>query len=94
MPASPDGNAVGIDRAERLTRVLDDRQAKSLERAEVGGVAEDMHRQQRGGALGDRRRRRVRVEVERDRVDVGKDRAGALVDHDVGAGDERERAGC
>ena len=34
----------------------------------------------------------VRVEVERDRVDVGEHRPRALVDGDVGRGDERERA--
>ena len=48
MPATADRHAVGIDRAERLARVLDDRQPEPLERTEVGWVTEDVHRQQRG----------------------------------------------
>ena len=93
VAAAADRHAVGVDRAERLARVLDDRQPEPLERTEVGGVAEDVHRQQRRRAVGDRRRGGVRVEVERDRVDVGEHGPGALVHGHVGAGHERERAG-
>jgi hypothetical protein len=50
-----------------------------------------VHRQERGRALGHRRGRRLRIEVQRARIDVGEDRPGALVEHDVGAGHERER---
>ena len=41
--------------------------------------------------VGDRRGGGLRVEVQRARVDVGEDRARALVEADVGARDERER---
>ena len=92
MAAAADRHAVGVDRAERLARVLDDRQAEPLERREVGGVAEDVHRQQRRRALRDRRRGGVRVEVQRHRVDVGEHGPRALVHGHVGAGHERERA--
>ena len=55
MPAAADRRAVGVDGAERLAGVLDDRQAHALEGRHVGGVAEDVDRQQRRRALGDRR---------------------------------------
>ena len=57
VPAAADRRAVGMDRAERLARVLDDRQAHRLERGQVGRVAEDVDRQDRGRAVGDRRAR-------------------------------------
>ena len=57
VAAAADRDAVGVDRAERLAGVLDDRQAEPLERRQVGGEAEDVHRQQRFRALGDRRLR-------------------------------------
>ena len=92
VAAAADRHAVGVDRAERLAGVLDDRQAEPLERRQVGREAEDVHRQQRLRALRDRGRGGRRVEVERDRVDVGEHRPRALVEHRVGRGDERERA--
>ncbi len=91
MAAAADRRAVGMHGAERLAGVLDDRQPVALERGDVGGVAEDVHRQQRRRATGDRGGRRVGVEVEGDRVDVGEHGGGALVDDRVGGGHERER---
>ena len=91
VPARADRGAVGVHGAERLAGVLDDRQAEALERREVGRVAEDVDRQQRRRALGDRRGRGLRVDVQRHRVDVREDGPRALEQADVGAGDERER---
>ena len=54
VAAAADRRAVGVDGAERLAGVLDDRQPEALERRQVGRVAEDVDRQQRGRALGDR----------------------------------------
>jgi hypothetical protein len=93
VPARAHAHPVGVDGAERLTRVLDDRQAKALERRQVGRVAEDVDRQQRRRALGHRRGRGLRIEVQRPRVDVGEHRPCALEEHHVGAGHERERRG-
>ena len=56
VAARADRGAVGVDRAERLAGVLDDRQAERLERRDVGRVAEDVDRQERRRALRDRRR--------------------------------------
>ena len=53
MAAPPTGRPSAWTRAERLAGVLDDRQAEALERRHVGGVAEDVDRQQRRRALGD-----------------------------------------
>ena len=47
MAAAADRRAVGVDGAERLAGVLDDRQAERLEGRQVGRVAEDVDRQQR-----------------------------------------------
>jgi hypothetical protein len=55
VAAAADRRAVGVHRAERLAGVLDDRQPVRLERRHVGRVAEDVHGQQRAGALRDRR---------------------------------------
>ena len=93
VPAGADRDAVGVDRAQRLAGVLDDRQPEPLERRQVGRVAEDVDRQQRRGALGDRRRGRLGIQVQGHRVDVGEHRPRALVEDHVGAGHERERAG-
>ena len=50
-----------------------------------------MDRQQRRGRARDRGGHRRRIEVQRDRIDVGEHRTCALVEGDVRAGDERER---
>jgi hypothetical protein len=91
VAAPADRDAVGVHGAERLAGVLDDRQPVALEGRHVGGIAEDVHGEERGRARPDRRGRRRRVEVQRQRVDVGEDRARALVQDRVGRGDERER---
>ena len=65
MAAAADLHAVGVDGAERLARVLDDRQPVALQRRRVGRVAEDVDRQQRGRAVGDRRGGGVDVQVQR-----------------------------
>ena len=57
----------------------------------LGGVAEDVDRDDRLRARRDRGRDRIRVEVERLRVDVGEDRRRAFVDRAVRRGDERVR---
>ena len=76
---------------EGLAGVLDDRQAEPLEGRRVGDLPEDVDRHHRAGATGHRGLRRRGVEVERHRVDVREHGAGALVEHRVGRGDERER---
>jgi hypothetical protein len=77
---------------ERLARVLDDRQAMApgqrLEGRHLGGVAEDVNRQQRPRAPAHRGRGGGRLEVQRDGVDVGEHRPRALVDGGVGGGHE------
>src|SRR4051794_1637995 len=89
--------ALGVDRAERLAGVLEDAEAvgggERLQLRHRRRVAEDVDRQEAGGALAERRRGGRRVEVERLRVDVAEDRPGALVEQAVGRGDEAERAG-
>ncbi len=96
VPAPADGPPVGVHRAECLAGVLDEPQVmalrKRLEGGHRGGVAEDVHRQQRARVLGDRGSRGLRVEVERDGIDVGEDRPRALIQRDVGGGHEREGA--
>jgi len=81
MATPADGRPVGVLSSERLTGVLDDREAVAgrqlLERGHVGGVAEDVDRQQRAGSLGDDGGGGLRVEVERQRVDVGEHRPRA-----------------
>ncbi len=91
VPASADRRAVRVERAEGLAGVLDDRQPEPLEGRDVGGIAEDVDREQRRRALGDRGGRGGRVEVQGQRVDVREHRRRALVEAHVGAGDERER---
>ena len=93
MAAGADPHPVAVHGAQRLAGVLDDRQAHALEGGQVGRVAEDVHRQQRGGAVGDGGRRRVGIEVQGARVDVGEDRPRPLEEHGVGARDEREGRG-
>ena len=93
MAAAADRRAVGVDGAERLAGVLDDRQPEALEGRQIGGVAEDVDRQQRRRARRDRRRGRGRIEVQRARVDVGEHGPRALEDRGVRARDERERRG-
>ena len=93
VAAAADRGPVGVSGPERLAGVLHDREAVGLERGHVGRVAEDVHRQQRGGAVGDRGRGGRGIEVERARVDVGEHRPGVLVEDRVGRGDERERRG-
>jgi hypothetical protein len=91
VAARPHRRAVGVHRTQRLAGVLDDRQAECLERGHVGRIAEDVHRQQRRGPLGHRRRGGGGIEVERHRVDVDEHRPGALVEDHVRRGHERER---
>ena len=52
-----------------------------------------MHREQRGGSLGDGRGDGVGGQVQRHGIDVDEHRSGALVHRDIGAGHERERRG-
>ena len=91
MPAAADRRAVRVHRAERLAGVLDDREAVALQRRHVGRVAEDVDGQQRARAPVIAAAAARRVEVERDRVDVGEHRPRALVEDRVRRGDERER---
>ena len=97
MAAGADHRAVGVDRAERLARVLDQPQAagldQPLERRHVGGVAEHVHGQHGGGALAHRGGGGGGIEVQRHGVDVGEHRLRSLVQHGVGRGHEREGAG-
>ena len=90
VPPRADGLTVGVDGAECLAGILDDRQPELLERRDVGGVAEDVDRKQRRRAVGDRGGRGGRVEVQRDRIDVGEDGRGPFVGDDVRTRDERE----
>ena len=93
--------AVGTDRAalvlgaERLGRVLDQRQAVPFaDRAqlvELARVAEHVDGHDRLRPRGDRRVDRGRVEVQRRRVDVREHRRRALEDEAVRRGDERDR---
>ena len=82
--------------ADRLRGVLDERDpvgvAQLPQRAEVGGVAAEVHRHHRARARGDAaldvRRREVRA---LGRLDVAQHRLGAGVARGVQRGDERER---
>ena len=51
-----------------------------------------MHRQKRTSTLGDSSRSSLGIEVESDRIDVGKHRPGPLVQSNICRGDKRERA--
>jgi hypothetical protein len=93
VAAAADRAAIGIRGAQRLAGILDDRQAELLERRHVGRIAEHMNGEQRGGASGDRRRGRRRIQVQGDRIDVGEHRARSLVQGDVGRGHEGEGTG-
>ncbi len=95
VAARADPATLGVDGAERLAGVLEDRRARRrrgqrLELRHRRRVAEDVDRQEPGGALPGGRLGRRRVEVERDRVDVAEDRPRALVEEAVGGGDEAE----
>jgi hypothetical protein len=85
-----------MSRPQRLTGVLDERQAVAsrdhLEAGHVCRIAEDVDREDRLRAARDRRLGRLRIEVERHWVDVREDRARPLVERGVGRGDEREGA--
>ncbi len=97
MAAGADPAALGVDRAERLAGVLEDAEAPGgRQRLQLGHrrrEAEDVDRQQAGGALADCRRGGIGVDVERQRVDVDEDRPRPLVEQAVGRGDEGEGAG-
>ncbi len=97
VAATAHGRPVPMRRAERLAGVLHDPEAalggQALERRQVGGVAEDVHRQQPRRALAHRCGRGRRVDVQRALVDVAEHRAGVLEQHAVGGRDERERRG-
>ena len=97
LPRVPTLRPSRVDRAERLAGVLEDAEAvlggDRLELRHRRRVAEDVDRQDPGGALADRGRGGRRVEVEGHRVDVAEDRPGALVEQAVGRGDEAEGAG-
>ena len=84
-----------VARPQSLARVLDERQAVLVaDRAqlvELAWVAEDVDRDDRLRALGDRRLDGRRIEVERVRIDVGEDRRRAFVDRAVRRSDERVR---
>ena len=85
------------DRAECLGPILDDREPVALgdrgDRLDVAGLAEDVHRDDRLGAWRDRRLERRRIDVERDRIDIGKGDVSAGVQRAVGRRDKRERRG-
>ena len=80
--------------AERLARVLDDRQTvplgDCLELRELRRVAEDVHGQDRFRPRRDRGLDGGRIEVEGVRVDVRENRSGTLVERAVRRGDEGE----
>jgi hypothetical protein len=89
--------ALGVDRAKRLAGVLEQAEVvlgrQRLQLRHRRRVAEDVDRQDPGGALTDGGGRGRRVEVERDRVDVAEDRLDALIEQAVGGGDEAEGTG-
>jgi hypothetical protein len=82
--------------SERLAGVLHDPERavarQQLEAGHVGRVAEDVDRQDPGGALGERVAGRLGRDVERARVDVAEDRPRALVEKAVRRRHEAERA--
>ena len=77
-------------RAEGLRRVLEQRHAERRELGQRGRTAEQVHGHDRLRPLGDRRGDSGRVEVERRRVDVRKDRRRADAGDRLGGGVERE----
>ena len=81
-----------VHRAERLARVLDQRDAVLLaerdQRVVLGRIAEDVDGDERLRARCDRGFHRRRIEVQRARIDVGEHRCRALIDRTVGGGDE------
>ena len=95
VAASADLGAVGVGRPERLAGVLHDPEPavarQQLELRHVDRVAEDVHRQDPGGPLGERVAGRLGGHVERARVDVAEHRPGALVEQAVRRGHEAER---
>ena len=78
-------------RAERLRGVLDQRHAQRGQLGERRRPAEEVHRHDRLRPRGDPRRDVVRIEVERDRVDVREHRRRADAGDRLGGGVERER---
>ena len=84
-----------VARAERLARVLDEREpvpvADRAQLVELARIAVDVDRDDRLRPRRDRRLDRRRVEVERPRVDVREDRRRALVHRAVRRRDERVR---
>ena len=97
VAAGAELHAVGIHGAGRLAGVLEHAEALRLgQRAQLGQrgrVAEDVDRQDAGGALPHRVGRGRGIEVQRHRVDVDEPRRHALVEQAVGRSDERERRG-
>ena len=79
--------------ADRLRRVLDDRDAARLRRLDdrrhVGRLAEQVHRHDRLGPRRDGRDRRVDVDVERVGIDVDQHRRRADAHDAAGGGEER-----
>jgi hypothetical protein len=65
--------------------------ADALQLVELGRVAEHVDGHDCLCARGDGRLDGGRVNVERRRIDIGKDRAGSLEDEAIGRSDERER---
>ena len=86
-----------VGRAERLRRVLHERDAMAVgqlpERAEVGRLAEQVDRHDSPRPLGDRGLGRGGVEAERDRIDVGEDGRGAAARDRLGGREEGVRRG-
>ena len=78
-------------RAERLRRVLDQRQAELRQRVERRGPAEEVHRHDRARAARDLRGDVLRIDVERHRVDVGEHRRRASPRDRLGRRVEGER---
>ena len=82
-----------VHRAERLARVLDQRDAVLLaeweQRVVLGRVAEDVDGHERLRARCDRGLDRRRIEIQRARIDIGEHRCRSLVDRAVRGGDER-----
>ena len=77
--------------AERLRRVLDEREAERGEVGELRRAAEQVHGHDRLGARRDPRGHVLRIEVQRHGVDVGEDRSRADTRDRLGRRVERER---
>ena len=77
--------------AERLRRVLDEREAERGELGELRRAAEQVHGHDRLRARRDPRGDVLRIEVQRHRVDVGEDRRRADARDRLGRRVERER---